>query len=708
MLGFVVLAGCDAQKAPDAKTDARTDSKSNAAKSDDPDIAEVKPNGTAKERALTVDTGDLDVIQKRKTLRVLLFGGGEVVLPRAGASTVTDRELAAEFAQTIGAEVDPIAVAKFADLVPMLLDGKGDMIVARLAKTKEREKQIAFSRPTAVVNEVLVAKKGDAAKSVADLAGKTVTVRKSSSYRETLDALPDAKIVVADAAEDKDTEALVHDVAAGKIPYTVCDSDLFEHIAAYTPDVQAAFAIKEGRQIGFGLRPQNSKLKAAADAFLVARAVSSTANKLSTGDLGEIKKRGSVRILTRNNAVSYFLHKGTQQGFDYELMKLFAKDNGLRLDVVVPPESGDLIPWLLDGHGDVIAAQMTATDARKEKVAFSDPYLTADEVLVQKAGEKPIASVDELKGKTVVVRKSSSYAQTLAGIPGVKVEFAAEDKETEELVADVAAGKIPLTVADSNIAAVELSYRSDVQASLAVKSAQPIAYGARKENKALLAALNEFVKKRFRGLEYNVLKKQYFENKRIIESAHDDDVRTTGVISAYDELVKQRSQEYGLDWRLMTSQAYEESHFDPNAKSWVGAQGLFQVMPATGKEMGFDNLTDPDQGIHAGVQYMAKLIDQFEPDLPFKQRVRFALASYNAGKGHVDDARRLATEMGLSPDKWFKNVEKAMLLLQQPKYSRKARHGYCRGEEPVKYVSEIQSRYDNYLTIVKDLGDGKR
>src|SRR5213075_817260 len=156
---------------------------------DDPDIDEVQRAGGGEDRKLVVDTGDLDAIQKRKSLRVLVFGGGEVLLPRAGASTVTDRELAAEFAQSLGVDVDPISVAKFGDLIPMLNDGKGDMIVARLAQTDERAKQIAFSRPTAVVNEMLIAKKGDTLKSVADLAGKTVTVRKSSSYRETLDKI---------------------------------------------------------------------------------------------------------------------------------------------------------------------------------------------------------------------------------------------------------------------------------------------------------------------------------------------------------------------------------------------------------------------------------------------------------------------------------------------------------------------------------------
>lgn len=713
-LGASLLTACHDDK-PGTPPGHGAPSDTARAPEDDRDVVEVRGSG-APLRELVKDTGDLDAIQKRGALRVLVYGDGEVVLPRAGASTATDRELAAAFARKLGVRLEPIHVDAFKDLVPMLLDGSGDLIAARFTETEERRKSVAFSRPTTVVRELLVHKEGDAAApgDIAGLAGKTVHVRKSSSYRETLDKLtaPGPKgepaaikdLTIVDAPEDQETEQLVQQVALGKIPYTVCDSDLFEHIKAYTPGVEATLVLKEGRQIGFGLRPTNPQLKAAADSFLVSRALTGHAREFSKGDLDEMKKRGSIRVLTRNNAVSYFLYKGTQQGFDYELMKLFAKENGLRLDVIVPPDASDLIPWLLQGKGDVIAAQMTVTDARREKVAFSEPYAFADEVLIQKAGAPPIANPSELKGQAVHVRRSSSYRSTLEKLDGVTIVDAPEDKETEQLIAMVGRGEIPLTVADSGIAAVELAYRNDVQATLELKTEQPIAYAARPDSTALMTALNAFVKKHYRGLEYNVLKKQYFESKRTIDTAHTADTRATGSISAYDEIIKKRSQEYGLDWRLMASQAYQESRFDPKARSWVGAKGLFQVMPATGKEMGFVDLEDPEQGAHAGVKYMHRLIGQFEPTLPFKQRVRFSLAAYNAGKGHVDDARRLAAEMGLDPNRWFGNVEKAMLRLQDPKVAKRMRHGYCRGEEPVKYVSEIQSRYDNYLTVVKDLG----
>ncbi len=685
---------------------------------DDADIARPPPSPPPP-RELATDLGDLDAIKKRGSLRVLVFGHGEDVLPRAGASMSENESTAVALAEHLGVRPELISVDHFNDLIPLLLQGKGDLIAARMSVTDARKKLVAFTRATAVVDEVLVAQVGDAnaPKTLAELAGKTVTIRASSAYRETLDALGEKEakgVVVTSAAEDRDTERLVFDVGQGKLPYTVCDSDWFSQILAYNNLVKSPLVLRNNREIAFAVRPGNGKLKTAADAWLIERTLSAHAKEAEKLDLDAILKRGSIRMLTRNNAVSYFLYKGTQQGFDYEWVKLFAKENGLRLDVVVPPESKDLIPWLNEGRGDVIAAEMTVNSARAADVWFSSPYNFVDEVIVQRAGEAPLTSVSQLKGKTIHVRPSSSYRRTLDALQPSAGPFtlvdAAEDDETEALIAQVAAGTIPLTVADSTIAAVEKSWRDDIQTSLPLASSE-IALAARKDSPKLQRALDAFVRKhvtrgegRIKGsVEYNLLKHQYFESTHRANEAQED-FKETGQISRYDNLIRNQSTNYGLDWRLMAAQAYQESRFNPEAKSWVGALGLFQVMPRTGAEMGFVDLKDPETGIGAGVSYMAQMIESFDKDIPFKHRVRFALASYNAGRGHVEDARRLAAELGLNPNKWFKNVEVAMLKLQDQRVAKKMKHGYCRGEEPVKYVSEIQSRYDNYITIVPDPG----
>ena len=289
----------------------------------------------------------------------------------------------------------------------------------------------------------------------------------------------------------------------------------------------------------------------------------------------------------------------------------------------------------------------------------------------------------------------------------MRIRAVDESHETEVILRGVGDGAIDWTVADEELVRVEQAYGVPIEASLVLaprraQKKRPIGYAVRPTNPELRDALDVFVKRRYRGRDYNRAKRRYFENRRAIARHHNRRMSVTGVISPYDKFLKKYARRYSLDWRLLAAQAYVESRFDPRARSWVGARGLFQVMPRTGEALGFKNLDDPETSVHAGAKYMARLIDRFDSKLPFEQRVRFALASYNAGIGHVLDARRLARQEGLDPDRWFDNVERAMLLLAQPKYARRARYGFCRGTEPVAYVSHIQNLYDAYVEAARD------
>jgi membrane-bound lytic murein transglycosylase F len=673
-------------------------------------------------RPIFVDKGDLDAIKARGRLRILVYGHGEDVLPRAGASMDSGERRAVRIAEQLGLEPELIAVERFSDLLPMLLDGKGDLVAARMSVTKVRREKVAFTRAVNAVDEVLVTRKGDAAAptSLEALQGKTIVVRASSAYRETLDELIASKklkdVIIADADESRDTIQLLGDVGSGAIAATVADSDIIKHVEAFEPNIQQAFILRKDREIAFAIRPENPALKAAIDSSLFERTLTRSRNKVRKDSFEEIRARGSIRVLTRNNSVSYFLHKGHQQGFDYEFMSLFAKEHGLRLEMIVPPTSGDLIHWLLEGRGDVIVASMTVTPERQQKVWFSPPYNVVSEVLVQKAGTPPVTTIEGLKGLSIHVRPSSSYRRTLDGLLQTAGPFTIvnvdEGVETETLLGHVADGNIEATIADSTIFAVERAWRDDLTRGVAISEGADIAIAARPDDPKLQGAIEAFVLKhvkraddgKLRGsTDYNILKKQYFESTRNALNASGG-FKATGVLSPYDDIMRTFSSQYGLDWRLMAAQAYQESRFDPNARSWVGAQGLFQVMPRTGHEMGFDKLTDPTEGTHAGIRYMASMIDSFDKQIRFKERVRFALASYNAGRGHVEDARRLAKEMGLDPNVWFRNVETAMLRLSDPSVHRRMRHGYCRGTEPVRYVSEISLRYTNYVSVIPNPG----
>ncbi len=663
-------------------------------------------------------TGDLVELRKRGTLRVLVEGTEEDFLPRQGMPKAQDRELLARFAEKHGMAVEFLAVDAFDKLIPLLREGRGDLIAADLTVTPERAKEIAFTRPLARVSEVVIGKRGAPGlpRKPEELAGRAVHVRASSTFAASLRALAADKapgLTIEPAPEGAEPEELAWQVSRGERPLTVVDSHLLAAIETYNPDVEGLFPIAEGRQLAWAVRLENPALRAALNAFLVERALTEHRERLVTADLDGIRKRGVLRVLTRNSPVTYFLHRGEQAGFDYQMAKLAAEALKVRLEIVVPPTYSQLIDWLKEGRGDVIAAALTVTAERQQQVAFSRPYLYVDEVLVQRAGAPKPASLAELKGKAIHIRKTSSHFATLSALKpqyGFDIVEEPEDTDTETLVDRVARGEIPYTVTDSHILAAERVYREDVEAALTLPGqGEPagkdghygIAFAVRPQNVKLRAFLDGFVQKVYRGTEYNLTRRRYFEGRRSEAPITAEAASGSGSISPYDSLVKSYSARYGLDWRLMVAQMFQESRFDPKARSWVGAQGLFQVMPATGKELGFRKLEDPEEGIHAGVKYMHQLIGRVAPEIPFKQRLRFALAAYNAGLGHVLDARRLAREQGLDPNRWFGNVEKTMLLLEKPKYYGRARHGYCRGSEPVKYVSEIQARYGNYVAVVQ-------
>jgi membrane-bound lytic murein transglycosylase F len=308
----------------------------------------------------------------------------------------------------------------------------------------------------------------------------------------------------------------------------------------------------------------------------------------------------------------------------------------------------------------------------------------------------------------VAVRPSSPYWRDLQALQASGATFelvpASEDVETEELIEQVAAGELDATVADGHLLDIELARGLPVRPAFQLGEERAHAVAVRGTNAKLLTALNSFIKKQYRGVTYNLLYRKYFTNQKTIRSFAEGRVDSTsgGALSPYDELTRQYAELYGFDWRLITAQMYQESRFDPNAKSFAGAKGLLQVMPRTAKFMGFKKLKQPEEGIHAGVKYLDWVRNRFESSLPFNERLWFTLAAYNAGHGHVQDARRLARQKGWDGDRWFGNTEQAMLLLSKNKYARKARYGYVRGIEPVSYVRNIRQRYRAYVQLTDD------
>lgn len=448
--------------------------------------------------------------------------------------------------------------------------------------------------------------------------------------------------------------------------------------------------------------PTGPKKRSAVDPVAEAwqRSLTSHRDESYVGTLEAIQKRGVLRVGMQNNGASYFIYRGQQAGFQLEMAELLAARIAVRLQVVVPPRPNDMVRLLREGKVDVIPV---AQGDPSEEFIHTPPFIFADHVIVQGRGEPPLTDEKMLAGRRVHVRRSSRYRPFLLDIqkrvPSLAIVDADENLETQELIAGVAAGQIRLTVANTVLLRVELTQRDDVAGHLTIAKERGLVYAISKAAPALAARLRGIIERDVGGDNYERIYSKYFNNHERMAELRRDELRASGKISAFDDLAKRFGRANDVDWRLVLAQMYQESRFDPKAVSYAGARGLMQLMPATAEELGVSDIEDPEQNIEAGVRYLRTLIDRFDPKLAIRQRIRFALASYNAGFYHVKDARELATKQGLDPDRWFGHVEKTIQLLEHRRYYRNAEFGYCRGREPAQYVSRIQSRYEGFAEL---------
>ncbi|MCA9555237.1 MAG: transporter substrate-binding domain-containing protein [Myxococcales bacterium] len=434
-------------------------------------------------------------------------------------------------------------------------------------------------------------------------------------------------------------------------------------------------------------------------------------------DLEEIKRRGVLRVLTRNSSSTYFISKGEQRGFQFELVQAFAKELGVRLAIVVPPSRDELIQSLLAGEGDLIAAGMSIAPDRAEKVRFTSTVFTAGRVFVtHRHTIKLVESVADLAQFDIHVSyRSTTYAgvkaaEREAGVP-FRILDTGGDVEMEEILDRISAGVYESTVVDESLVALAQAAGADVEARLPLGAPKEKGWAVHPAAPNLADAADEFVRRHRRSGLIRMMYARYMKpDSKFAARARDLEYRAdaNGKISPYDDLFKEASKETGIDWRLLAAVAYSESRFNPKAASRWGAVGLMQLLPSTAKRVGISKrLQDPRRNILAGARYLRRLCQVFEEDgVAKRQQMRFALAAYNAGLGHIMDARHLAELTGKDRNRWFHNVAEALKLKQDRKWHEKTRYGYARAEETVTYVSKIQSRYDVYVRHVPlDAGD---
>ncbi len=387
----------------------------------------------------------------------------------------------------------------------------------------------------------------------------------------------------------------------------------------------------------------------------------------------------------------------------YEALKLFEKDlntdfktGNLKVHVVIVPMTRDLLKTaLLDGKVDMVAAMITVRPELEAVAAFSEPTRTnVSEVVVTGPGAPPIASVDDLAGQLMFVRKASAYYETLTrlneqfvarGKPAMVIDEAPDVLEDDDVLEMVNAGLAPITVVDDYLAEFwsRVFTGITVHKNIAVRKDGRLAVAFRKENPKLREAVNVWIRKHGKGDAFrNVIENRYLQNVQYVKSAAAEAERKK--LEAMVELFQRYGTQYKIDYLLMAAQGYQESRLDQNVKSPVGAIGVMQVMPPTGKELNVGDISKIEPNIHAGVKYMRFMMDHYFKDEPMDDlnKMLMTFAAYNAGPGRLRQLRREAEKKGLNPNLWFNNVERVA--------SERI------GRETVTYVSNIYKYYIAY------------
>jgi len=550
-----------------------------------------------------------------------------------------------------------------------------------------------------------------------DLNGREIVIQKGKSYESTALGLqkvyPKLKIRLVDSKISH--EAIYDKLASGEYDITIQDKNLIKSASAYRDDIKMSLQASATRQLAWGITPNNKKLLSELNQFLKEQHLIAKAKPKSTHSYQtqwqKIQATKTIRFVLRNNLSSYYIWRGELLGFHYELAKQFAKEHKLRYEIIVAPNNVALLDYLLEDKADIALGFLTPTAQRRNKgIAFSRPYHYASELVVAHKDRAEINDAAELANSNIYIRPSSSYWESAVElkktVSGINLVGVPESQETELIIDKVGEKEYEMTIADSHIVDIEMTFRDDIQSLMALGAPKSQSWAVASGNDKLLAKSNAFIKKHYKGLFYNVIYNKYFKNQKRLDTHYKDYVlqNDSGVLSPYDDIVKKYASQHDFDWRLLVSQMHQESRFNPKAKSMAGAKGLFQLMPRTAKELGILDVHVPERGIKAGVLYMNWVRERMRKDeVQADQLIWFTLASYNAGAGHVRDAMRLAKQKGWRDDVWFGHVEKAMLLLSKSKYAAKARYGYVRGQEPVNYIREIKRRFETYDNILKKI-----
>ena len=413
--------------------------------------------------------------------------------------------------------------------------------------------------------------------------------------------------------------------------------------------------------------------------------------------LSRIMKEGKIRMITDNRSNCYYIYRGEHMGFEYELAREFAAYLQVELEVHTPGWNS-MFYWLDMDYGDFIAAGITITEAREQRMLFSQPYMDVQQRFIHHKSKLPIKSIKKLPGRTLHIPAKTSYYERLMEIKaeGIDVDMVVhDDLNSEEILRMIYEKKFFYTIVDSSVAMLNRRYYPDIRIGIPINGTEHLAWAVSPSNQRLsdkiviffdIIKSNGIYKKIYDKYFSNVDEFDYFDLYKFHK-------RIKTRLPKYKKTIQRECKKYGFDWRMIAAMIYQESHFDPKARSKTGVRGLMQITEETAEEMNITNRRDPFQSLKAGIGYLKELHNKFNDINDSLDRMKFAMASYNIGYGHVLDARRLARWQGMADDKWH-SIKKTLPLLAKKKFYQTVRYGYARGGEPVKYIERIFIYYD--------------
>ncbi|HNQ38122.1 MAG TPA: transporter substrate-binding domain-containing protein [Prolixibacteraceae bacterium] len=430
-------------------------------------------------------------------------------------------------------------------------------------------------------------------------------------------------------------------------------------------------------------------------------------------DLETIRKEGRLRVVVDYGSTSYYVYRGKPMGFKYSLLRELARDLNVELDIYVSNDLENTFRGLETGRYDVAAKNLTVTGERARRVDFTLPLEQTRQVLVQRKGPPGsredsllVHNVLALRNREIVVPRNSAFHERLKNLGeeiGEPLQMVVDSvSDTEQLVRQVAEGSISLTVCDEMMARVYRQHYPQLDFSMPVSFRQNVAWAVRKDARRLKEYLDGWLAEFMGTPRYRALYASYFRSNRNGQGVSAPLSSRGGRLSPYDDLIKQEAADAGWDWRLVAAIIHKESGFNPAAVSFAGASGLMQLMPETAESLGVEDIFDPVQNIRGGIALLSWLDKQFEREIPDREeRLRFVLASYNVGLGHVKDAQRLALKYGKNPLLWEDHVDYFLLNKSEEKYfsDEVVRWGFANGRETFDFVRTVLGNYASLTSV---------